>query len=216
MVSQGGVAGGCEGAGQSWCDIRLRKRCLTGYDCCAYVVHKINELLLGRWADLELPDAEMNALKNEGINLPSRLYTHRTVYRVFNNGSFEEGGRFYGGWWQQIPSRLRQHITLNGTPTVEMDYLALHPRLIYAERNVQYEGDPYDVGLNGKCRPLVKVTFQKLINGVGYPRRSRPGSDEPPFDPDNPGMSWRQFADTIKDHHQAISDLFGTGIGLKL
>ena len=144
------------------------------------------------------------------------MYTHRTVYRVFNNGSFEEGGRFYGGWWQQIPSRLRQHITLNGMPTVEMDYSALHPRLIYAERNVQYEGDPYDVGLDGKFRPLVKVTFQKLINGIGYPRRPRPGSDEPSFDPDDVGMSWRQFVDTIKDRYQAISDLFGTGIGLKL
>jgi hypothetical protein len=23
---------------------------------------------------------------------------------VFNNGKFDEGGRFYGGWWQLIPN----------------------------------------------------------------------------------------------------------------
>jgi hypothetical protein len=179
-------------------------------------VNRINALLLKRSADLQIPDADMAKLREEGINLPSRLYTHRTVYRVFNNGSFDQGGRFYGGWWQQIPSRLRQHITINGMPTVEMDYSALHPRLIYAERGIQYEGDPYDVGLDESLRPLVKVTFQKLINGVGYPRHPRPGSDEPPFDAVEMGMSWRQFVDTIKDHHSSISDLFGAGIGLRL
>ena len=115
-----------------------------------------------------------------------------------------------------MPSGLRQHITINGMPTVEMDYSALHPRLIYAERGIQYEGDPYDVGLDESLRPLVKVTFQKLINGVGYPRHPRPGSDEPPFDPDGIGMSWREFVDGIKDCHSSISDLFGTGIGLRL
>jgi len=47
-------------------------------------------------------------------------------------------------------------------------------------------------------------------------RRPRPGSDEPPFDPDDIGMSWREFVDRIKDCHSLISDLFGTGIGLRL
>jgi len=141
---------------------------------------------------------------------------HRTVYRVFNNGSFDQGGRLYGGWWQQIPSGLRKHITIDGQWTIELDYSALHPRLIYAERGIQYEGDPYDVGLDESLRPLVKVTFQKLINGGGYPRHPRPGSGEPSFDAVEMGMSWRQFVDTIKDHHSSISDLFGTGIGLRL
>ena len=163
-----------------------------------------------------IPDADMAKLREEGINLPSRLYTHRTVYRVFNNGSFDQGGRFYGGWWQQIPSGLRKHITIDGQWTIELDYSALHPRLIYAERGIQYEGDPYDVGLDESLRPLVKVTFQKLINGGSYPRHPRPGSGEPSFDAVEMGMSWRQFVDTIKDHHSSISDLFGTGIGLRL
>ena len=25
----------------------------------------------------------------------------KQLYRVFNNGTWREGGRWYGGWWQQ-------------------------------------------------------------------------------------------------------------------
>jgi hypothetical protein len=30
-------------------------------------------------------------------------FTRRSLYRVFNEGVFDKGGRFYGGWWQGIP-----------------------------------------------------------------------------------------------------------------
>ena len=33
-------------------------------------------------------------------------FTKTRLVRIFNNGSFEEGGRFYGGWWQQYPGGL--------------------------------------------------------------------------------------------------------------
>ena len=179
-------------------------------------VDLINQKLLESWPDIQLSDQDMARFKDEGIDLCPKIYTHRTVYRVFNNGTFDEGGRLYGGWWQQVPSRLRQHITIDGMPTVEMDYSALHPRLIYAEKGLEFNGDPYDVGLDDKFRPLVKVTFQKLINGRGEARQPRPGSNEPTFDPSHVGLSWNQFVDQIKDAHSQISDLFGTGIGLRL
>ena len=41
-----------------------------------------------------------NDLKNESPDLRRKKYV-----RIFNNSSFEEGGRFYGPWWQQIKSR---------------------------------------------------------------------------------------------------------------
>jgi hypothetical protein len=49
---------------------------------------------------------------------------------VFNNGSFNEGGRFYGGWWQNFPSDYRQFITINGHTTWEYDYSSLHPAML--------------------------------------------------------------------------------------
>ena len=54
----------------------------------------------------------------------------RTLRRVFGRGSFERGGRFYGGWWQNIPSAYRSVISINGKPTIEMDYSQYHPNIL--------------------------------------------------------------------------------------
>lgn len=48
--------------------------------------------------------------------------TRNRIYRVFNNQSFDEGGRFYGGWWQRVPSDYRKFITINWVPTRELEY----------------------------------------------------------------------------------------------
>ncbi len=132
-------------------------------------VDQINEMLDFHWADIELPDAELKQIDVSGLNLPEALYQERTVRRIFNNGSFEEGGRFYGGWWERIPSRYRPHITIDGMPTVEMDYSAIQPRLLLAERGVELDGDPYDIGIDERFRPLVKETFNRLLNGKRKP-----------------------------------------------
>ena len=58
--------------------------------------------------------------------------TRVRLHRVFNNGSFEQGGRFYGGWWQAIPSRYRRYITINEYATREFDYSNLHAAMLYA------------------------------------------------------------------------------------
>ena len=56
---------------------------------------------------------------------------------ALNNWSFDEGGRFYGGWWERVPSRYRSHITIDGMPTVEMNYAAIQPRLPLVKRRVR-------------------------------------------------------------------------------
>jgi hypothetical protein len=67
------------------------------------------------------------------------------LYRVFSEGSMQRGGRFYGGWWQIIPSRFRPYITINGLGTYEVDYSEFHPRMLYALNGLEPpEGDLYD------------------------------------------------------------------------
>ena len=66
------------------------------------------------------------------------LDEHKRVHRIFNEGSFEKGGRFYGGWWMSLKEEDRKHITINGEPTIEIDYVALHPLLLYARLGVDY------------------------------------------------------------------------------
>src|SRR5262249_37427882 len=61
------------------------------------------------------------------------------LHRVFNN-TLDEGGRFYGGWWQNIPSKYRRFITINGVPTRELDYSNLHAAMLYAREGLPWIG----------------------------------------------------------------------------
>jgi hypothetical protein len=76
---------------------------------------------------------------------PSR----QQVHRVFNRSSFDNGGRFYGPWWQQCPKKWRREIFINDAPTIEQDYSSLHIALLYARRGInyykQYNGDAYQL-----------------------------------------------------------------------
>lgn len=123
-------------------------------------IEEINEGLLS--SDIRLNGvlvSEGDLLEVMGLNLG--VVTNQ-LHRVFNRGSFEFGGRFYGPWWQNIPSARRSLITINGFATVEMDYPRLHPTLLYAEVDQLMRGDPYDV--LGSPRDLTKSAFNTLIN----------------------------------------------------
>jgi hypothetical protein len=69
----------------------------------------------------------------------------RKLYRIFNRGSFSNGGRFYGTWWQQIPKEIRPQLLIDGEPTIEHDYPQLHPNMLYAQIGARLEGDAYAV-----------------------------------------------------------------------
>ncbi|MGQ0621533.1 MAG: hypothetical protein ACT4QA_16705 [Panacagrimonas sp.] len=67
-------------------------------------------------------------------------FEHKHLYRVFNNGDWNQGGRFYGGWWiglkNREPYHFRRHITIDGKPVVEVDYSQIHPTFLYATAGV--------------------------------------------------------------------------------
>lgn len=94
----------------------------------------------------------------------------RAVHRVFNNGSFELGGRFYGPFWQGN-SKFRPFIRINGNRTVEMDYSATIVHQLYSQAGVDYyhqHGDNDDayslLGLDSVDRDVRKEAFQKVLN----------------------------------------------------
>src|SRR5262249_36442769 len=55
----------------------------------------------------------------------------RSYYRVFN-GDLRHGGRWYGPFWQSVPSSLRPKLRINGEPTVELDFACCQLRLMFA------------------------------------------------------------------------------------
>jgi hypothetical protein len=112
----------------------------------------------------ELLDRLLNAKDKfrYSINLGAKQ-----VYRVFNNGSFKEGGRFYGGWWIGCPSLLRKYITINGEPTVELDYSNIHIYLLYAFKKINFaelHTDAYELVDNDPDRKLNKLILLTAYN----------------------------------------------------
>jgi len=89
--------------------------------------------------------------------------------RVFNHNKWTDGGRFYGGWWQQIPSAYRKFIRIDGKPTVEVDYSAHHPVLLYAKKGINYwkefgdDNDPYDLEEELKKVSRKNYNFRGLL-----------------------------------------------------
>ena len=133
------------------------------------------------------------------------------VRRIFNNSSWDQGGRFYGGWWQNIPKEFRTKLLINGKRTVEFDYSGLHPALLYARVRAAIPDDPYEIGLDSKHRKQVKKAFNAMLNAdhdLRSPPKGLPVKDM--------GLPWKDLKQRIKDKHSAISDYFGTGEGLKL
>lgn len=79
-------------------------------------------------------------------------------------------GRMHYGWWQSIPSKLRPFITIDGKPTVELDYSAQVLNIAASHSKVQLTGDPYAVDLGVSCldtetqRKIVKSCVVIMIN----------------------------------------------------
>lgn len=93
-----------------------------------------------------------------------------SLYRVFNNGSFTQGGRFYGGWWQDVPESEREHILIDGQPTVERDFSGMHLKMLYKqEAGIDYTDDPYT--LPGHPEEIRKALKKVLLACVNAPSR---------------------------------------------
>lgn len=176
--------------------------------------------------DLLLPDSEIETLyEKNGEDLDAIFHEEKDspqfvdferirLYRVFNNGSFKEGGRFYGGWWQQIPSEKRQFITINGRATSEYDYSNLHPAMLYADAGLPLAGDAYEIdGIEPTKhnRKLIKTTFLKLINARKGQRIESPSPSSLPS-----GWSWPALREAIIAKHEPIAEHFRSGAGLRL
>ncbi|SEP00639.1 hypothetical protein SAMN02799625_04440 [Methylobacterium sp. UNC300MFChir4.1] len=103
---------------------------------------------------------------------PRRVHQHR-VY----NGNFRHGGRAYGGWWLELTHSKderwrRRQIQIDGEPTVELDFSACQPFLLYAELGLVPDDDPYRV--TAVERPTVKEAMLRLINAAS--KREAEGS----------------------------------------
>lgn len=99
----------------------------------------------------------------EDITQPVNPY----IYAIFNNGSWKNAGRFYGGFHSHInmTEEQRQSIRINFENVTELDYKSLHINLLYNKIGCQYTGDPYTcICKNKEMRPMLKEILLSLLN----------------------------------------------------
>ena len=135
-----------------------------------------------------------------------------TMTRIFNNGSFEQGGRFYCQL-QNLPKKQRINLRFDDEPTIEIDYSCMHPHLLYHLQRNEFSGDPYDI--EGFKREAVKVAFNTLINRDSSKHKGTAAKSLVR----NLNITMVQamsLENAIYRLHHRIAGHFNTGYGLKL
>lgn len=102
-------------------------------------------------------------LQNSRILLDNKRLKF-VLRRVFKY-SLELGGRFYtlGGFpYQTIKKEHRKLITIDGYPTKEVDFKAMHLNMLYAWAGIKLEQDPYVI--EGLERDVVKALVLRFVN----------------------------------------------------
>jgi len=192
-------------------------------------LREINAFLAKQAVCLHLSNSRLHALggPTSRISIPVIL-THSALRRVFSRGSLIKGGRFYGGWWEVIPSEFRPYITINGLATAEVDFREIHPRMLYIlNRSAIPAGDLYDDGWRDPAHPtydpkkepyrtrrsLFKTAFNALLNDdtgrfrfeeadLATARRH--------------GLTLRAIRHALFRKHPLLKQVAGTGVGLDL
>ena len=174
--------------------------------------------------ELELINAKM---KKKAIEDPTResylFLAKKYLQRKFNNGTIEDGGRFYGAWWITIPKEWRKYITINGCPTVELDYTGMHIQMLYAKEGIDKLGDPYEIeGVDDQFRGVTKLMFLMIFNAESRNKaleaiknnskiKSIRNNKHPK------GINnFDQYLSLIERKYSAISKYFYSGHGVKL
>ena len=137
-----------------------------------------------------------------------------SLTRIFSRGSTRYNGRRHasGGGYQNLPSKYRHQLSINGEPVGIADFRAMHVHMLYAQTGAQLEGDPY-TDFDGLSRDEAKVALLVAINA--RTRQSAVGAIRSHV----PNFSHKEAArayDAVAARHAPISRSFGSDAGIRL
>ena len=172
----------------------------------------INKCLKAHYPDIRIRDNEWLPLQERIMADPKKQpidLTRRKLVRIFSEGRFDRGGRFYQGWWQNVPSDYRPFITIAGKKTCEYDFSQLNPHMVYFLRDKELGSeDAYDRVFDGGHRDLVKEAFNAMMQS------STPLHKEPEdINLSEMDFDWPFLRQAIMDAHKPIQDMFFKGHG---
>ena len=127
----------------------------------------INCCLAKHYPDIRIKDDDWIVLQKRIMADPDKRpidLTRRMLVRICSNGRLDHGGRFYRGWWENVPSEYRKYITIDGKRTNEYDYSQLNPHMVYFLRGKELGSeDAYSRVFDGEHRDLVKEAFNGTL-----------------------------------------------------
>ena len=151
--------------------------------------------------------------QREAGNIREIQYQDKSIQRIFNV-DFENGGRFYGGFWQQIPSEYRTRLTIYNSRTFEQDYSSIHFAILYNEIGQPLNKDPYQFGMGDRKTNKLVLNFmlnaEHLESCLGACRKSEKVTKPNEF------KTWKDYVLYLQSEHEPIKKYFFTGYGLKL
>jgi len=202
-------------------------------------MQSINAFLADQAICLNLSNGKLKSL---AVRMAGRRYSYEIGYgltrtrartlnfanvalrRIFARGRMDRGGRFYGGWWQTIPKDYRRYITINGRPTVEVDFSEIHPTMLYLLHGQNAPESIYDLGLmtgddkpyNPQVEPhktrrkIIKTFVNALINDERQTHKLSKSKAR------KLGLSHEELKDLVLLKHPVIAQALGTDIGVYL
>ena len=204
---------------------------------CAFNIHAARTLLQDYNKLLDRTHIDLETLEASHLELgtgPNRTVLeisqrNKFVRRIFNKSSWDKGGRFYGGWWQQCPKEWRTEIAFDGVRAMELDYSGFHIVLLYALVGIDYWAeinvDPYlidpidciDAAID--MRSVTKLLFLTAINASNedetyraFRKQCEPSTKEKKLT----NSQLKLILERLKDKHAPIADKFASGAGLNL
>ena len=191
-------------------------------------LYRVNLLFANRCIYLDLPDATLQpglhspqSTLNAGDGAPQGAeipinFSHTSLKRMFTRGRLDRGGRFYGGWWQQVPSSWRRHIVIGDQMTVECDYSGMALRCLYAQEGISIgTDDPYDIGLcYAGPRDGRRAIVKEYVNAILNDEKGTYRLDSQKLR--QLGLSLKELKLRVATKHTKISHHFHKGTGLQL
>lgn len=144
----------------------------------------------------------------------------RTVWRGFNNSSWKEGGRLWGGAWENMRRADRFRLLRigsarhpEGEPVCNVDLRSLNPVLCYVLAGLPVpDRDLYDIRGDGTCRAAFKVLLSAMLFASGrFTHMPREAQEEFP-----PGTKTRDVVAAVERYHAPIAHHFWCGYGYRL
>ncbi len=168
-----------------------------------------------RHADIEVKDGAVDSFR-------------RKLRRIFSNGSFEFGGRLYGGFWVdglKAEERLRL-IRIDCQPVIELDYGQCALRILYGMARAQPpDGDLYAIPRIAQAdrddlkTMIASLTFvdESRVQELAPQARKLCPDIRPPLDGDLEHLAnaaaLTRVLDLVRCHHAPIAAYFPSTVG---